>query len=122
MTNHKFDLQPRLINFAVSSLTLIERLPDTMGARILAHQLAKSSTSAALNYGEVQANESPKDFIHKMSICLKELRESQISMTIILHKLYLPEPDVLPTLKECSELVAIFFSSIKTKKQSIQQR
>ncbi len=119
MENHKFDLQPRLISFAVSTLTLIERLPDTMGAHILAHQLAKSCTSAALNYGEVLANESPRDFIHKMSVCLKELRESQISMTILLHKLYLPEPEIQPALKECGELVAIFLASIRTKKRTM---
>ncbi len=119
MQYHNFDLENRLIRFAIEVLNLTERLPNTVGSRVLANQLARSSTSIALNYGEVQANESPKDFIHKMSICLKELRESLICIKIIQGKPYFQDNRVLPVLQECNELLAIFYTSIKTKRKNM---
>lgn len=119
MSTRVFNLEERLIGFAVQILDLIEALPNNTAAQILARQLARSSTSAALNYGEAQAYESPKDFIHKMSVCLKELRESQVSLKIIRHKPYLIGEKIDTGLRECTELVAIFVASIKTKKRTL---
>jgi four helix bundle protein len=75
--------------------------------------LTRSGTSPALNYGEAQSAESPKDFIHKMKVCLKESRESQVCLKIIKRKPYLAENIVNTVLKENGELIAIFVASIK---------
>lgn len=81
----------------------------------LQKQLIRSSTSAALNYGEAQSAESKIDFVHKMKICLKELRESQVNMEIMEEAdLVNKTTDFKGVQKECNELVAIFTTSIKT--------
>ncbi|MCB0597658.1 MAG: four helix bundle protein [Lewinellaceae bacterium] len=110
----KYDLEERLIRFSVMVLNLVDQLPKTYAGKHLEGQLVRSGTSPALNYGEAQAAESNKDFIHKMKVCLKELRETQICLKIIKAKPLLPEEDVEPVLKEVGELVAIFTTSVQT--------
>jgi four helix bundle protein len=105
-----------LVDFAVIILDLTEKLPDTFAGKHLGGQLTRSGTSPALNYGEAQAAESKADFLHKMKICLKELRESQICLKIIERKIMVQKEISEPVLKECSELVAIFTKSIETAK------
>lgn len=81
----------------------------------LLKQLIRSVTSAALNYGEAQSAESKKDFIHKMKICLKELRESQVNLQILEKSNLIDNKNSFKKLiEECNELVAIFTASIKT--------
>lgn len=109
------DLEDRLINFAVLVIEIINNMPDTKPGRHLSGQLVRSGTSPALNYGEAQGAESKKDFIHKMRVVLKELRESLNCLTIIHRsKSYKTERKILQALKECNELIAIFVKSIKT--------
>ena len=79
----KFDLEDRLINFSVSIIELVNETPKTFTGIHLSKQLARSGTSVALNYGEAQASESKRDFIHKMKIVLKELRETFICLKIL---------------------------------------
>ena len=69
----KFNLEERLINFAVLILEITEKLPETKGSSHLSGQLVRSGTAPALYYGEAQSAESRKDFIHKMKIALKEM-------------------------------------------------
>jgi len=121
MNNREYNLEGRLIDFAVKVLNLVEQLPKGYAATHLGSQLVRSGTSPALNYGEAQAAESTKDFIHKMKICLKELRESSICLKIIKRKPFLEAEIVDPTLKECGELVAIFTKSVKTAKANMKQ-
>ena len=118
MIKREYNLEERLIDFAVLVLDLVEKLPNSYSAKHLGGQLSRSGTSPALNYGEVQAAESTKDFLHKMKVCLKELRESQICLKIIERKPYLDKKFTSITLKECGELVAIFTTSIKTTKMN----
>ena len=80
------DLENRLIDFAVQIINVIEALPNTKAGNHIAGQLVRSGTSPAPNYGEAQSAESRKDFIHKMKIALKELRESLIWLRIIERK------------------------------------
>lgn len=110
----KFNLEDRLIDFAVLILEVSEKLPDVKGSNHLAGQLIRSGTAPALLYGEAQSAESRRDFIHKMKIALKELRESTICLEIINRKKYLPVDQLSPILKESSELTAIFVKSIQT--------
>ena len=121
MSTFKYDLEDRLVGFAVMILTLSESLPKRFGIKSLANQLVRSGTSPALNYGEAQSAESPKDFLHKLRLCLKELRETQICLQIVKRKPYLEIDLVNPVLNECGELVAIFTASIETKKRNMQR-
>ena len=109
------DLEDRLIEFSVQTAEIINEIPNTKFANHLANQLVRSCTSPALNYGETQAAESKKDFIHKMSVVLKELRESLICLKIIKRgKLFQTSRILDALIKECNELVSIFYRSIET--------
>ncbi len=77
MNEQKYDLEERLLEYSVSIIKLVENLPNTRAGNHVAGQLLRSGTSPYPNHGEAQAAESTKDFIHKMRVCLKELRESQ---------------------------------------------
>jgi four helix bundle protein len=79
----KFDLEDRLIKFAVLILDVSEKLPEMRGSVHLAKQLVRSGTAPALQYGEAQSAESRKDFIHKMKVAVKELRETLICLRIL---------------------------------------
>ena len=107
-------LEERLIEFAVSVVGVVESLPGTNAGNHIAGQLVRSGTSPAPNYGEARAAESRRDFIHKMKIALKELRESLIWLEIIARMRLRDCQDVSATLAECNELIAIFVSSTKT--------
>ena len=76
----------------------------------------KSSTSSALVYGEAQAAESKADFIHKMKVVLKEIRESRVNLRIIIEKPVVANAKVQIAFKEANELIAIFLKSIETAK------
>jgi len=81
--NEKYDLEERLIQFALLIIDIVEMLPNTRAGNHIAGQLICSGTSPAFNYGEAQVAESRDDFIHKMKICLKELKETHIAVQII---------------------------------------
>ena len=115
-TPKKYDLEERLVDFAVMVISIAEKLPPTYAGNHLGGQLTRSGTAPALNYGEAQAAESKRDFLHKMGVCLKELRESQVCLKIIIAKPLLSEAAVQPVLQESSELVAIFTTIIKRSK------
>ncbi len=107
----KYDLEKRLLDFAVSVIEIVEGLPDTKVCNHLGGQLLRSGTSPALNYGEAQAAESKKDFVHKLGVILKELRETCVCLRMLDHKFLLSKVEVL---SENRELIAIFAKSIVT--------
>ena len=110
----KFDLEERLIAYAVSVLETIDQLPPIKGAKHLGSQLVRSGTAPALMFGEAIGAESRKDFIHKMKLALKELRETSICLRIIETR-HLGNQDTVPALlRENIELISIFVKSIKT--------
>jgi four helix bundle protein len=76
MNEETFELEERLINFSVDTIAFIEKLPENRIAIYLSNQLLRSSISPPLNYGEARSAESRNDFVHKMKVCLKEIRES----------------------------------------------
>ena len=116
----QFDLEERLIDFAARCIKDAESLPKTLAGQHLADQLIRSGTSPALNYGEAQAAESRKDFIHKMKVCLKELRETSICLRIIVKAGLLGAPKLESLLDETGELISIFVTSIKTAKKNME--
>lgn len=112
---NKHELEERLANFAVLIVELAQSLQELKALSHLAGQLIRSGTSPALNYAEAISGESRKDFIHKIKIVLKELRETHINLKIIHRtKLYKNEEKLIFALNECYELVAIFVSSVRT--------
>jgi len=120
---NKHDLEERLINFAVLIIEIVEKMPDTKAANHLAGQLLRSGTSPALNYGEAQSGESRRDFIHKIKVVLKELRESNICLKIIYRaKLYKAEDKIIFALSESNELISIFVKSVETAQKNNQKQ
>ena len=86
MEKRKFDLEDRLIDFAIRISEVAKSLPNTPLGKQINGQMVRSGTSPALNYGEAQSSESTKDFIHKIKIVLKELRETPVCLKIIIRK------------------------------------
>ena len=114
----EFDLQDRLIEYAVRIITLSEALPETRAGKHVSLQILRSGTSPAPNYGEAQSAESKADFVHKLKVALKELRETEMWLKIILKaRMIKPVSKLTPILQETDELVAILFTSIETAKK-----
>jgi len=116
MTNGRtFDLQDRFIDFAVRIIRLSEVIPESKAGAHICAQVLRSGTSPAPNYGEAQSAESRADFIHKLKIALKELRETEIWLKIIVRaELIKPSEQLAPLLKETDELISILFKSVET--------
>ena len=113
--NNKFDLEERLIKFAVKIIELANSLPNSPVGNHMTGQMVRSGTSPALNYGEAQSAESRKDFVHKMSICLKELRETFVAVKIVNYSNLTNKPELLEwCFNENNELISIFVKSIET--------
>lgn len=109
------DLEGRLIDFSVLIIKIVNSLPCNKAGNHLGGQLIRSGTSPALNYGEAQSGESRKDFIHKMKIALKELRETLVNLRIIHKAQLLKTSDTLKSaMNENNELISIFVKSVKT--------
>lgn len=113
----KQELEERLIDFAAEIILFTNHIEKSYAGNHLIGQIVRSSTSPALNYGEAQSAESKKDFIHKMGICLKELRETFNCLKIIEKAKLTSNTELINKLKiEANELISIFVSSIKTAK------
>jgi four helix bundle protein len=113
--NRKYDLEERLLNYTISIIKVVEALPNTRTGNHIANQLLRSGTSPYPNHGEAQAAESNNDFIHKMRICLKELRETYRWLKVIRRlKLISCVDKPNNVLIETEELIKIFVTSIKT--------
>ena len=111
----KAELEDRLIKFAVLIIKITNGLSPNKASNQLSGQLLRSGTSPALNYVEARSAESLKDFIHKMQLVLKELRESYVCLKIIhLSSLYKNEQCILDAKTECNELISIFVKSVQT--------
>ena len=115
----KFDLEERLIFFAAVAIDLAESLPSTVAGRHICTQLVRAGTSPCLNYGEAQSAESRNDFIHKMKISLKELRECRNCFRIIKIKSWFRDEQMLnDSINENQQLISIFVKSIATAKRN----
>jgi hypothetical protein len=74
--DRKYDLEERLLEFASTIIDLSEKLPNSRAGNHIAGQILRSGTSPYAVHGEAESAESRDDFIHKIKICLKELRET----------------------------------------------
>lgn len=116
--NNKFDLEDRLVDFACMCLEICDLLPNSKAGQNLEYQLSKSGTAPALIYGEAQAAESRADFLHKMKMVLKEIRESRVNLKIIMRKPLIVNNKVDTAFNEANQLMAIFLKSIETAKSN----
>jgi len=110
----KFDLEDRMLEFTACLIKMVDALPTSRAGNHIAGQLLRCGTSPFANHGEVQAAESRKDFIHKLGICLKELKEIKRWIRLIARLELIPIKRVRPLLIETEELIRIFSASIGT--------
>jgi four helix bundle protein len=115
----EYDLQDRLVDYAVRIIKLSEALPDSKAGKHVSSQVLRSGTSPAPNYGEAQSAESKADFVHKLKIALKELRETEIWLKIVAKAEMVKSASLIaPLSQETDELIAILFTSVETAKKS----
>jgi len=117
-----YDLEDRLLNFGARIITLTRSLTAGYAERHVGNQLLRSGTAPLSHHGEAQAAESPADFIHKLRLALKELRESQRWLKLIERAELIPRKQRLePILDETDQLIRIFVSSIATAEKRRQK-
>jgi four helix bundle protein len=113
------ELEDRLIDFCVSVIGLWKELDKTYAGKQLAQQMTRASISAPLNYGEAQLGESKKDFIHKIRLTLKELKEVNVALKICFRAGLLEKENMQSLFQESNELVAIFLKTVSTAKSNL---
>ena len=115
MDNRKYDLEDRLVDYSCRMIDVVDALPNTRAGNYIAGQLIKSCMSPTFNYGEVQGAEPRNDFVHKMGVVLKELKECRSALKVIRKKeMIKPVTKLDGIYKETEELVAIMAKSIET--------
>ena len=115
-----YDLDERLLEYSTRSIRLTEKMHPTRAGKHIADQLLRSSTSPLGNHGEAQAAESTKDFIHKLKIVLKELKESLRWLKLIKRVPLIDTPERLDEIvDETDQLIRIFASSIVTAQKKL---
>ncbi|MEA3357929.1 MAG: four helix bundle protein [Thermodesulfobacteriota bacterium] len=110
------DIAERLLDFSVRIIKLVNALPKTIVGRHIAGQLMRSGTSCGSNYEESRGAESRADFIHKLGIVLKEIKESRFWLRLIYHAKIMKPEQIESLIEECEELAAIIAKSIITAK------
>ena len=119
MSQRVYDLEDRLVEFGARIIEVEEALLLTRAANYIAGQLVRCGLAPSLNYGEAQIAESRDDFIHKMKVILKELKESRVCLKLISRKQMIKPVKRLDNIKkECEELISITFTSIETAKKN----
>jgi four helix bundle protein len=110
------ELSERLWNFAARIGKIVDALPDTRLGRPVAGQLVRCGTSTPPNYDESGAAESRDDFVHKLSIALKELRESRGWLKFVVIAELLPKAKMAELINEAEQLCRILGKSVVTAK------
>jgi four helix bundle protein len=116
MRTENRDLSERLLDFGADIIGLITKLNKTAAGRHIGDQLMRSATSCGANYEEARAAESRADFVHKMQVVLKELRESLYWLRLLKKTAPLSDDGIQPLLREANELANIFAQSVITAK------
>jgi len=120
MEERKFDLEDRLVDFSCRIIEVVEALPSTRAGNYIAAQLIRCGLAPALLYGEAQGSESRADFIHKMKIALKELKETRVCLKVISKAKMITPVNRLDSIKsEDEQLISIIAKSIETAKKNL---
>ena len=115
MAEAKYDLEERLLEFAVRVIRVTESMNRSAAGVYVADQLLRSATSPYGHHGEAEGAESRDDFIHKLRVCYKELREARRWRRLVQRAPLTAKPVLLDGLVgEAEELVRIFAASIRT--------
>ena len=113
-----FDLEERLLEYAVRIIRLVDALPASPAGRHVGNQLLRCGTSPLANHGEVQGAESRRDFIHKLGLCLKEIREARRWLRLVHRVPLVPPRKIDPLIAETEALIKICAASIRTAKRN----
>jgi four helix bundle protein len=113
-----YDLEERLLDYGAAVIHLTRRMSNDYAERHISNQLLRSGTAPLSHHGEAQGAESQADFIHKLSLALKELRESERWLKLIERSKLLPQSEEFSKLlSETDQLIRIFVTSIRTSKK-----
>jgi four helix bundle protein len=116
----QYDLEERLLDYAAAIINVTEQMKPTRAGNHVAGQLLRSGTSSLFNHGEAEGAESPRDFSHKLSICLKELKESRRGLRLAAKVPLIDNVAIVATvLAETDELIRIFGAAIRTTRKNI---
>jgi four helix bundle protein len=108
------ELQQRTKRFALRVLKLIEQLPNTIGGRVLANQVARSATSVGANYRAACRARSRAEFASKLGTVAEEADESLYWLELIRDGNFVPEKKLASLVSEADELTAIFTAGRRT--------
>jgi four helix bundle protein len=117
-TTRAFDLEDRLVDLAASTCRIATDLPSGGMAAHISGQLIRCGTAPAANYAEARTSESRRDFVHKMKVCLKELRETHVWLKLLRALGLADQAAVGEAIAETDELIAIFVTSIATARRN----
>ena len=122
MKSKKYDMETRLLKYTASIVRVVEKMVKTKSSNLVGAQLLRAGTSTYFNHGEAKAAESPRDFVHKLELCLKGLRDTKRALMLtrqvpLMHSL--TELDALQT--ETDQLIRIFCVSIRTANRSVMR-
>jgi four helix bundle protein len=123
MATIKFDLEDRLVDYSCRVIEVVEALPDTKAGNYISAQLIRCGLAPALLYGEAQSAESRMDFIHKMKIVLKELKETRVCLKIISKSSMIKPVERLSDIKsEDEQMISIIAKSIDTSRKNLESK
>ncbi|MBI5181103.1 MAG: four helix bundle protein [Nitrospirae bacterium] len=114
MQNKRNNISERLLNFAAEIIKLVAQLSKSSVGRHIGGQLMRASTSAGANYEEACGAESRADFIHKLQIVLKELRETLYWLRLLKKTALISNSTLEALIQEGKELTNIIAKSIVT--------
>lgn len=123
MATKIYDLEDRFVDFTCRMIDVVENLPNNRAGNYIAGQLIRACHSPTFNYGEAQAAESTNDFIHRMGVVLKELKECRTALKVILKKEFIkPITKLEGIYQETEDFIAIIAKSIITAKQNKENK
>jgi four helix bundle protein len=118
MEDKAIQISTRLLDYGTSILKICHRLNETIIGRHIGKQLLRAETSVGANYEEARGAQSKADFIHKLQIVLKEIRESMYWLKLIEQSDILKGNDIEEAIKETEQLSNIIGRSIITAKKN----
>ncbi len=118
MSEKKYDIEDKLVGIAAETILFVKDLPYDYTDQYYSNQLMRSTGSAALNLGEAQGTNSTKNYIHKASLTIKELKESRVNLKILAKVQFGKKEKRATILDEVEQLIRIISSIINNKKNS----
>jgi four helix bundle protein len=120
MSEQSEALKERTMVFAINVLALIDKLPDTLGAKVIGYQLAKCAPSVGANYRASCNGRSRAEFIARLGVVVEESDESAYWLEIVQRKRIVDAPEVSDLLQEAIEFRAIFSRSVGTARTNLR--